>query len=609
LTSPGKVVNTVVQTGGVGANAGASSPVVELPVTMSVKHLADSLRASPIDIIKQLMRLGIFANINEIIDFQSAASVAAALGFEARQKAESGRKAAGAVREMRRQQLQQDKETAGLKPRPPVVTVMGHVDHGKTKLLDAIRRTNVVASEAGGITQHIGAYQVDVNGQKITFLDTPGHQAFTAMRARGAQITDIAVLVVAADDGVMPQTLEAIDHARAAGVPIVVALNKIDKPEANPDRVKQQLAEAGLVVEDWGGDTICVPVSARENQGISELLENILLVAEIADLKGDPNRPASGVVIEAKLDKTKGPVATVLVHNGMLRVGDVIVIGTSWGKLKAMYNDAGKQVKRAGPSSPVEILGLNTVPSAGEILAAAPSEQQAKAIIEKRQQEEEAAVRSVSLANLFDQISAGKVKELAIVLKTDVQGSIDPIKASLEQLSTDEVKVRVIRSGSGGVSESDVMLAIASKGIIVGFNADAEPGARRLAENEGVSIRRYDVIYSLVDDVSKALKGMLAPVKVEVAEGRAEIIAVFPAGKGARIAGVRVLEGKASRGASVRVYRKDKMVTESAVLSLRRFKDDVREVAAGFEAGIGLKDFNDVQLGDTLQFFRVEVTA
>jgi translation initiation factor IF-2 len=510
---------------------------------------------------------------------------------------------------MRRQQLQQDKETAGLKPRPPVVTVMGHVDHGKTKLLDAIRRTNVVASEAGGITQHIGAYQVDVNGQKITFLDTPGHQAFTAMRARGAQITDIAVLVVAADDGVMPQTLEAIDHARAAGVPIVVALNKIDKPEANPDRVKQQLAEAGLVVEDWGGDTICVPVSARENQGISELLENILLVAEIADLKGDPNRPASGVVIEAKLDKTKGPVATVLVHNGMLRVGDVIVIGTSWGKLKAMYNDAGKQVKRAGPSSPVEILGLNTVPSAGEILAAAPSEQQAKAIIEKRQQEEEAAVRSVSLANLFDQISAGKVKELAIVLKTDVQGSIDPIKASLEQLSTDEVKVRVIRSGSGGVSESDVMLAIASKGIIVGFNADAEPGARRLAENEGVSIRRYDVIYSLVDDVSKALKGMLAPVKVEVAEGRAEIIAVFPAGKGARIAGVRVLEGKASRGASVRVYRKDKMVTESAVLSLRRFKDDVREVAAGFEAGIGLKDFNDVQLGDTLQFFRVEVTA
>jgi translation initiation factor IF-2 len=609
LTSPGKVVNTVVQTGGVGANAGASSPVVELPVTMSVKHLADSLRASPIDIIKQLMRLGIFANINEIIDFQSAASVAAALGFEARQKAESGRKAAGAVREMRRQQLQQDKETAGLKPRPPVVTVMGHVDHGKTKLLDAIRRTNVVASEAGGITQHIGAYQVDVNGQKITFLDTPGHQAFTAMRARGAQITDIAVLVVAADDGVMPQTLEAIDHARAAGVPIVVALNKIDKPEANPDRVKQQLAEAGLVVEDWGGDTICVPVSARENQGISELLENILLVAEIADLKGDPNRPASGVVIEAKLDKTKGPVATVLVHNGMLRVGDVIVIGTSWGKLKAMYNDAGKQVKRAGPSSPVEILGLNTVPSAGEILAAAPSEQQAKAIIEKRQQEEEAAVRSVSLANLFDQISAGKVKELAIVLKTDVQGSIDPIKASLEQLSTDEVKVRVIRSGSGGVSESDVMLAIASKGIIVGFNADAEPGARRLAENEGVSIRRYDVIYSLVDDVSKALKGMLAPVKVEVAEGRAEIIAVFPAGKGTRIAGVRVLEGKASRGASVRVYRKDKMVTESAVLSLRRFKDDVREVAAGFEAGIGLKDFNDVQLGDTLQFFRVEVTA
>jgi translation initiation factor IF-2 len=609
LASPGRTVNAAAQTGGAAASAGAPSPVVELPITMSVKQLADSLRAGPIDIIKQLMRLGIFANINEIIDFQSAASVAAALGFEARQKAETGRKAAGAVKEMRKQQLQQDKDTVGLKPRPPVVTVMGHVDHGKTKLLDAIRRTNVVATEAGGITQHIGAYQVDFNGQKITFLDTPGHQAFTAMRARGAQITDIAVLVVAADDGVMPQTLEAIDHARAAGVPIVVALNKVDKPEANPDRVKQQLAEAGLVVEDWGGDTICVPVSAKENQGIPELLENILLVAEIADLKGDPNRAASGVVIEAKLDKTKGPVATVLVHNGMLRVGDVIVVGTAWGRLKAMYNDAGKQVKRAGPSSPVEILGLNTVPPAGEILAAAPSEQQAKAIIEKRQQEEEAATRSVSLANLFEQISAGKVKELAIVLKTDVQGSIDPIRASLEQLSTDEVKVRVIRSGSGGVSESDVLLAIASKGIIVGFNADADPGAKRLAEIEGVSIRRYEVIYALVDDVSKALKGMLAPVKVEVVEGRAEIIAVFPAGKGARIAGVRVVEGKAARGASVRVFRRDKLMIESTILSLRRFKDDVREVATGFEAGIAVKDFNDIQIGDALQFFRVEVTA
>jgi len=555
------------------------------------------------------MRLGIFANINQTIDFQSAASVAAALGFEAHQKAEAGRKAASAVKEMRKQQLQQDKETAGLKSRPPVVTVMGHVDHGKTKLLDAIRRTNVVATEAGGITQHIGAYQVDINGQKITFLDTPGHQAFTAMRARGAQVTDIAVLVVAADDGVMPQTLEAIDHAKAAGVPIVVALNKIDKPEANPERVKQQLAEAGLVVEEWGGDTICVPVSAKEGKGIQELLENLLLVAEMQELKGDPNRAATGVVIEAKLDKTKGPVATVLIHNGTLRVGDVIVIGTSWGKLKAMYNDAGKQVRRAGPATPTEVLGLNTVPQAGEILVAAASEQQAKALIEKRQLEQEEASRAVSLANLFEQLSAGKVKELAIVLKTDVQGSIEPIKASLEQLSTDEVRVRVIRSGSGSITESDVLLAIASKGIVVGFDTDAEPGAKHLAENEGISIRRYDVIYSLVDDVSKALKGMLAPVRVEVAEGRAEVIAIFPAGKNARIAGVRVLEGKASRGSLVRAFRKDKKIADTAIASVRRFKDDVKEVAAGFEAGMVLKDFNDFQIGDTLQFFKIEETG
>jgi len=378
VVSSGKPGNVV----GLPANE-TSASIVEIPNTLTVKNLSELLRVGPIDIIKQLMRIGIMANINQIIDYQSAANVAAALGFKAQLKTESGRKAASAVKEMRKQQLQQDKETTGLKSRPPVVTVMGHVDHGKTKLLDAIRRTNVVATEAGGITQHIGAYQVDIEGQKITFLDTPGHQAFTAMRARGAQVTDIAILVVSADDGVMPQTLEAIDHAKAAGVPIVVALNKIDKPEANPERVKQQLAEAGLVVEEWGGDTICVPVSAKENIGIPELLENILLVAEMQELKGDPNRPGTGVVIEAKLDKTKGPVATVLVHNGTIRVGDIIVIGTTWGRLKAMYNDTGKQIKRAGPSSPVELLGLNTVPQAGETLYVAVSEQQAKSLIEQ----------------------------------------------------------------------------------------------------------------------------------------------------------------------------------------------------------------------------------
>ncbi len=549
------------------------------------------------------------ANINQTIDFQSAANVAAALGYEARKKAETGRKSATAVKEMRKQQIDQDREKITLRTRPPVVTVMGHVDHGKTRLLDAIRRTNVMDSEAGGITQHIGAYQVDINGKKITFLDTPGHQAFTAMRARGAQITDVAVLVVAADDGVMPQTLEAIDHAKAAGVPIVVALNKMDKPEANPERVKQQLAEANLVVEEWGGDTICVPVSARDNTGISDLLENILLVAEMADLKGDPLKSANGFVIEAKLDKTKGPIATVLVHNGTLRVGDVTVIGTSWGRLKAMFNDAGKQIKKAGPSSPVELLGLNSVPQEGEIFSVVASEQQAKTLIEKKRLEQEEASRVVSLANIFEQLKSGKIQELAIILKTDVQGSIEPIKATLEQLSTAEIKVRIIRSGSGSITESDVLLAIASRGIIMGFNADTEPGAKRLAENEGISIRRYNVIYNMVDDVSKALKGMLAPVTMEVAEGRAEIIAVFPGAKGTKIGGVKILEGKASRGATARVFRKDKKIIETTIDSLRRFKDDVKEVAAGFEAGLVLKDFNDFKVGDIIQFSRVEVVS
>jgi translation initiation factor IF-2 len=605
LVSPGKASSAVGQVSG-----SPTAIIIKIPGTLTVKHLSELLRATPVDIIKQLMRIGVMANINQIIDYQSASVVATALGHQVQQQVETGRKAASAVKEMRKQQLQQDKETPGLKSRPPVVTVMGHVDHGKTKLLDAIRQTNVVATEAGGITQHIGAYQADVGGQKITFLDTPGHEAFTAMRARGAQVTDIAVLVVAADDGVMPQTLEAIDHARAAGVPIVVALNKIDKPEANPERVKQQLAEAGLVIEEWGGDTICVPVSAKENKGISELLENVLLVAEMQELKGDPNRTATGVIIEAKLDKTKGPVATVLVHNGTLRLGDIIVVGNTWGRLKAMYSDAGKQLRRSGPSSPVEVLGLNDVPQAGDTLAIVASEQQAKALIEQRQSEQEAATKAVSLANLFEQLSAGKVKELAIILKTDVQGSIEPIKASLEQLSTEEVKVRVIRSGSGSITESDVLLAIASKGIIVGFSTDPDIGARRLAELEGVSIRRYDVIYALMDDVSKALKGMLTPVVVEVVEGRAEVRAIFSGAKGSRIAGVYISEGKVSRGSTVRVLRKEKIVVESAaVTGLRRFKDDVKEVAAGFEAGVLLKDYSDFQIGDSLQFIRIQETS
>ena len=596
-----------------GSTGGGTTPAkartIELPSALSVKQLGDLLGASGVDVIKQLMRQGIMANINQVIDYEAAAVVAAAFRYEAHPQPQP-RKGTSLIKEIKKQQLQQDKETSGLKPRPPVVTVMGHVDHGKTKLLDAIRRTNVVATEAGGITQHIGAYQVEVEGQRITFLDTPGHEAFTAMRARGAQATDIAVLVVAADDGVMPQTLEAIDHARAAGVPIVVAINKIDKPEANVERVKQQLAEVGLIPEGWGGGTICVPVSAKESKGISDLLANILLVAEMEELKADPNKPAAGVVIEAKLDKTRGPVATVLVHNGTLRVGDTVVVGTVWGRLKAMFNDTGKQIRRAGPATPVEILGLNSVPQSGESLAAATNEHQARTLIDKRKSEQAVATaRAVSLANLSELLSAGRVKELDIILKTDVQGSIEPIKSSLEQLSTDEIKVRIIRSGSGSITESDVMLAIASKGIIIGFSTDAEPGARQLAEIEGVSIRHYDVIYSVVDDVSKALKGMLAPTKVEVVDGRAEVRAIFPAAKGVKVAGVYITEGKVTRGASVRVLRQKKVVAESTVNSLRRFKEDVREVAGGYECGVGVADFNDFQVGDILEFFHIQETG
>jgi len=467
-----------------GEDVGAGTPSaearsIEIPDTLSVKQLADLLRVSAIDVIKQLMRNGIMANINQVIDYESAAVVATGFGYEAHLRPKVGRKSASLIRELKKQQL--GGELGGLKPRPPVVTVMGHVNHGKTRLLDAIRQTNVMVTEAGGITQHIGAYQVEVDGQKITFLDTPGHEAFTAMRARGAQVTDIAILVVAADDGVMPQTLEAIAHARAAGVPIVVAINKIDKAEANLELAKQQLADAGLLVEEWGGDTVCVPISAKEKKGISDLLENLTVVAEMEELKADPAQPAAGVVIEAELDKTKGPLATVLVHNGTLRVGDTIVVGDSWGRLKAMFNDAGKQVRKAGPATPVELLGLNSVPQAGDNLMVVSSEHQARALIEKRRSEmqrESSLPKPVSLSNLYDQVSTGRVKELAVILKADVQGSIEPIKASLEQLATDEVKVRVIHSGSGNITESDVMLAIASRGLIIGFNTDAETGAR-----------------------------------------------------------------------------------------------------------------------------------
>jgi translation initiation factor IF-2 len=585
-------VAKVTKSGGTKAN------LIEIPQSIAVRQLAELLQVSAVDIIKQLMRSGIFANINQVIEYDTAAAVASALGYEAQLKSLA---ATGASKRYR----PQAEEAGGLHLRPAVVTIMGHVDHGKTRLLDAIRQTHVMDSEAGGITQHIGAYQVEVNGQKITFLDTPGHEAFTAMRARGAQITDITVLVVAADDGVMPQTLEAIDHTRAAGVPIVVAINKIDKPDADQEKVKKQLSDAGLVIEEWGGDVVCVAISAKEKIGIPELLENILVVAEMEELKADPSQPAVGVVIEAKLDKTKGPMATVLIQNGTLKVGDSVAVGTSWGRVRAMFNDTGKRLRKAEPAMPVEILGLDNVPEVGDTLTAVSGEQQARALIEKRQQIQQQA-RAVSLDNLYDRITSGEVKELNVILKADVQGSIEPMRDSLERLSTDKVKVRIIHSGSGNITESDVSLAIASKGLVVGFGTKIDAGAQRLADTEGVDIRTYDVIYNLVDDIGKALKGMLEPTYVEVIEGRAEVKALFSTGKKGKVAGVSVSEGKVTRGASVRVRRGEKVLAESEVDSLRRFKDSVNEVSAGLECGVGIKDFEGFEVGDILEFYRRE---
>lgn len=586
---------------------------IELPHSLSVRQLADLLQVSAVDIIKQLMRKDIMANINQAIDYDIASEVATSLNFETRLRPRTAKGAASAISEIRKRRKLQVEEAGNLQPRPPVVTVMGHVDHGKTRLLDAIRQTDVMATEAGAITQHIGAYQVKVDEQKITFLDTPGHEAFTAMRAHGAQITDIIILVVAADDGIMPQTVEAINHARAAEVPIIVALNKIDKPEADQERVKQQLAEAGLVIEEWGGDIVCVPISAKEKIGIQELLENLLVVAEVEELKANPAGPASGVVVEAEMDRNRGPLATILVNSGTLKPADTVVVGGTWGRVRAMFNDLGKQVKKAGPATPVEIMGLDSVPQAGDILTAVASEQQAQSMLEKHRRGEEEGTsvssRVVSLHDLYDKISSGQVKGLNVILKADVQGSIEPIRSSLELLSTKEVQVRIIHSGTGNVSESDVMLATASHGLIIGFGVGTDEGARRQASTEGIDIRHYDVIYNVVDDVEKALKGLLEPELVEVIEGHAEVRAVFSAVKGVQVAGIYVLDGKVSRNSSVRVRRGEEVISDTTVSSLRRFKDDVREVATGYECGISVKDFDNFQVGDLLEFYRIDKVA
>jgi translation initiation factor IF-2 len=589
-------------------NTGNKEPVekvVEIPHNVSVRQLSDMLKVTVVDIIKQLMRNGIMANINQVIDFEVAEKVVAYYGYKAQLKAQTTRKSTSVISEIKKQQQLLATE-GNLKPRPPVITIMGHVDHGKTRLLDAIRQTNVMDSEAGGITQHIGAYQVEINDQKITFLDTPGHEAFTAMRARGAQVTDITVLVVAADDGVQPQTLEAISHAKAAGVPIVVAINKIDKPEANPDFVKQQLAEAGLVVEEWGGDVIAVGTSAKAKKGIQELLENLLLVAEMENLRADPTLPAKGVVIEAEMDKNKGPLTTILVHDGTLKPGDTVVIGSTWGRVRAMFNDSGKQVRKAKPSTPVVVLGLHEVPQVGDPMTVVADERQARHMAEENHKEAMAAAKTGNLTNLLDQVNAGKVKELNIVFKADVQGSVEPIKDSLEKLQTDEVQVKLVHAGTGNVTETDIMLAVASKGLVVAFNTDVDTGAQRMADAEGVDIRTYKIIYNLIDDVEKALKGMLEPEYAEVIDGHAEVREVFSAGKKGSVAGSYIKDGKVKRGSKVRVKRENKTVAETTISSLRRFKDDVKEVAAGYECGIVLDNYDQFQVGDIFECYSLE---
>jgi translation initiation factor IF-2 len=589
---------------------------VELPSALSVRELAELLGVPPVEVIKDLMKNGVMAALTQVVDFDTAAIVAADFGFEPHEAAPAIEEVIAAPAGIPLRQLIAEDDPAKLRPRPPVVTVMGHVDHGKTSLLDKIRQTNVTASEAGGITQHIGAYQVDVRHpsegdiRQVTFLDTPGHEAFTAMRARGAQATDIAVLVVAADDGVMPQTREAISHIKAAGVEMVVAINKIDLPNANPDRVKQDLLNEGVVIEEYGGTVPCVPVSARTGAGVNELLEVLLLQADIMELKANPDRPAIGVVIEAQMDRARGPVATVLVQTGTLHTGDVVITGDTWGRLKAMFDDKGRRIRAAGPSVPVRVLGLQSVPHAGDIVTVVPDERQAKATItqrlRQRDAERAALARPVTLDTLYGAISTGNVKELNIILKADVQGSIEPIRTSLEKLSNEQVRVKVIHSGVGGITETDVMLAAASRGIIIGFNVRPEPGAARVAAQEGVELRQYAIIYNLIEDVERALTGMLEPVYVEVVDGHAEVRQIIRISRIGNVAGSYVTDGKAVRSSSVRVRRGDEVLFTGRVANLKRLKDDVREVDAGYECGITLEGFDAFQTGDVLEFFHRE---
>jgi translation initiation factor IF-2 len=587
----------------------AQARSIEIPRVLSVKELGELMSVSPVEVIKELMKNGVMASINQVIDFDTAAIVATDMGFEAVEAHQVEHAEVAVERSAGREQIVEEDESL-LQPRAPVVTIMGHVDHGKTSLLDAIRETKVTAGEAGGITQHIGAYQVTYDDHDITFLDTPGHEAFTAMRARGAQVTDVAVLVVAADDGVMPQTKEAIDHARAAGVPIVVAMNKIDLENANPDRVKRDLSDAGVVIEEWGGDVPLVPVSARTKEGIDDLLQNILVVAEVLELRANPDRPAVGIVVEAELSKTRGPLATVLVKTGTLNVTDYVVVGETMGRVKAMLNEHGKRIKTAGPSHPAELLGLQSVPKAGEVLVVVPDDKTARQTVIERIREREAAAmhaqQRVTLDTLFGEISAGKLKELNIILKTDVQGSIEPIRNSLERLSNEQVKVKIIHTGSGSVTESDVMLAVASKGVIIAFNTGTEGGADQQARQERVDIRHYSVIYNIIEDVDKALKGMLEPTFKEVVTAHLEVRQVFRVARKNSIAGAYVRDGTITRTDSARVLRNEAVIHTGKVATLKRFQEDVREVTTNFECGVQVDGFEDFQEGDVIESFRLE---
>ncbi len=581
----------------------AQSRALVLPETMTVQYLAEVLNQNPIDVIKQLMRNGIMASMNQVVDYKVATLVTSALGVRtsmAEQPTAAKGPSAGNT---------DTEDPADLTVRPPVITILGHVDHGKTSLLDYIKNSHVADREPGGITQHIGAYQVECNGHPITFLDTPGHAAFTAIRARGAQVTDIAVLVVAADDGIMPQTLEAINHAKAAKVPIVVAINKMDLPGADPERVKRQLSEQELLVEDWGGDVISVDVSAKTGDGIDNLLENLLLVAEIAELRANPNKRARGTVIEAKLDRKRGPSATVLVQDGTLHIGDFIVAGNVFGRIKAMTNDQGRTVQDVPPGFPAEVLGFGSLPEAGDQFSVTSSERDARSIAEdsgKARGAQHGQTRALTLEEVINQVDSDDVKELNLVVKADVQGSVEAVRGALERLVDEDAKVRILHSSSGAVTESDILLASASEAIVISFSIGAEPSAVRLADRMGVEIRHYNIIYQLIDDVEKALHGMLDPVYTDVIIGRAEVREVFEGRRGTQIAGCRVSEGRIIKNADVRVMRDGTVVEENVVTSLRHFRDEVNEMNAGTECGIVLQGFNDFQEGDILEVHRQE---